>query len=167
MTDEDDDERGRSSQPGIESWHCFSSGPYYDPARIAWGPVIGLDEHLVAPGAGFDWHAHRGVYIASWVLNGALWHEDSGGGSSLVTPGELFVQSTGSGIRHREWNASDEPLRFVQITIMAEAEPDTWSTSLPTEIAGVTVDVVADEVHSDARRLALPLVDGHVLVLRI
>ena len=160
-------DRGRSSQPGIESWHCFSSGPFYDPSRLAWGPVIGVDEHFVVPGAGFDWHAHRGVHIATWVLAGTLWHEDSRGGSSLVTPGDLFVQSTGSGIRHREWNAADEPLRFVQITILAEAEPDTWSTPLPTSVAGVSIEVVADEASPDEDRFVLPLPDGHALVLRI
>ena len=119
------------------------------------------------PGAGFDWHAHRGVHIATWVLAGTLWHEDSRGGSSLVTPRDLFVQSTGSGIRHREWNAADEPLRFVQITILAEAEPDTWSTPLPTSVAGVSIEVVGDEASPDEDRFVLPLPDGHALVLRI
>jgi hypothetical protein len=140
------DRRGRSSQPGIESWHCFSSGPFYDPDRISLGPIVGVDEHLVAPGAGFDWHAHRGVHIASWVLEGTLQHEDSNGEVRFVTPGALFVQSTGrEGIRHREWNASgDEPLRFVQITVLGEADYGVWSDKLPAKIAGVTVDVGRD-----------------------
>jgi len=103
MSDYLADGRGRSSQPGIESWHSFSSGPYYDPDRMSLGPIVGVDEHLVAPGAGFDWHAHRGVHIASWVMAGTLWHEDDTGAAQLVNPGELFVQSTGDGLRHREW----------------------------------------------------------------
>ena len=163
--DDDADGRGRSSQPGIESWHSFSSGPYYDPERIAMGRLVGVDEHLVQPGAGFDWHAHRGVHTASWVLAGRLWHEDSGGSAQLVSPGALFVQSTGTGIRHREWNASDESLRFVQITILADAEVGTWSAELPATVAGVRVDVVADEVAAGPDRFVLPMADGHVLVL--
>src|SRR5689334_21812487 len=43
------DDRGRSEQPGIVSKHCFSAGPYYDPERIALGPIVGVDEHLVEP----------------------------------------------------------------------------------------------------------------------
>jgi redox-sensitive bicupin YhaK (pirin superfamily) len=145
------DDRGRSSAPGIESWHSFSAGPFYDPARMSFGPVIGVDEHHVAPGAGFDWHAHRGVHIASWVLSGALRHEDATGTTRLVRPGPLFVQSTGAGIRHREWNASEtEELRFVQITILARADTGgdsagdaarTWFVPLPAEVAGVRIEV--------------------------
>jgi redox-sensitive bicupin YhaK (pirin superfamily) len=131
---------GRSSQPGIESWHWLSSGPYYDPDRVSFGPIVGVDEHLVAPGFGFDWHAHRGVHIASWVLAGSLRHEDADGGVEVVRPGRLFVQSTGSGLRHREWNASEaDVLRFVQVTILGEAERGTESVELPATVAGVEV----------------------------
>jgi len=166
MSDYLGDGRGRSSQPGIESWHSFSSGPYYDPDRMSLGPIVGVDEHLVAPGAGFDWHAHRGVHIASWVMAGTLWHEDDTGAAQLVNPGALFVQSTGDGLRHREWNASDaESLRFVQVTVLADAEYRTWSAALPTSFAGVRVDVVADEPADDPNRFRLPLPDGHFLVL--
>lgn len=166
MSDYLADGRGRSSQPGIESWHSFSSGPFYDPDRMSLGPIVGVDEHLVAPGAGFDWHAHRGVHIASWVMAGTLWHEDDTGAAQLVNPGELFVQSTGDGLRHREWNTSDaESLRFVQITILAEAEYGTWSARLPTTVAGVRIDVLPDEPDPAPTRFHLALPDGHFLVL--
>jgi redox-sensitive bicupin YhaK (pirin superfamily) len=162
----DPDVRGRSSQPGIESWHCFSSGPYYDPERISLGPIVGVDEHLVAPGAGFDWHAHRGVHIASWVLSGTLHHQDSTGAERYVTPGALFVQSTGwDGIRHREWNASDgEPLRFVQITVLGEAEYAVRSAGLPAKVGGVTVDFGAGRVPPAERRFVLALDDGSLVL---
>jgi hypothetical protein len=104
---------------GISTRHVFSSGAHYDPERIAFGALTGLDEHAIEPGAGFDWHAHRGVDILSWVLDGTLRHEDDSGRVELVGPGELLHQSTGSGIRHRETNPSDsEPLRFVQLTLI-------------------------------------------------
>jgi hypothetical protein len=140
------DDRGRSEQPGIVSRHCFSSGPYYDPERMSLGPIIGVDEHLVAPGAGFDWHAHRGVHIASWVLEGTLRHEDASGALRSVRPGTLFVQSTGPDVlRHTETNASDtEPLRFVQVTIVGGGEPGLRSLRPPTTVAGVAIDVRPD-----------------------
>ena len=28
-------------QPGVESWHCFSAGPHYDPANVAFGSLVG------------------------------------------------------------------------------------------------------------------------------
>ena len=112
-------ERFETVTDSITSWHCFSAGAHFDEARVGYGPLVGLDEHLVAPGAGFDWHAHRGVEILSWVLDGTLRHEDDTGRVELLGPGELLHQSTGSGIRHAETNASDsEPLRFVQLTVL-------------------------------------------------
>lgn len=109
---------------GITTRHCFSAGAHYDPERIGFGPLTGLDEHLIEPGAGFEWHPHRGVEILSWVLDGVLRHEDDSGTVLEVGPGELLHQSAGTGIRHRETNASGTaPLRFVQVTVLGEAGP--------------------------------------------
>jgi hypothetical protein len=119
------DERYRTAQAGIESWHCFSAGSHYDPGNVAFGALVGCDEHRVAPGAGFDWHAHRGVRIVSWVVAGALHHEDDSGVDRVVAAGELLGQDAAGGIRHRETNASTvEQLRFVQLTVVADAEAD-------------------------------------------
>lgn len=104
---------------GITSRHCFAAGPHYDPANLSFGPLLAVDEHLVAPGAGFAEHAHRGVVIVSWVLAGTLRHE-SAGQRRDVGPGEVFVQDATAAIRHVERNASaSEPLRFVQTTWQA------------------------------------------------
>jgi quercetin 2,3-dioxygenase len=112
-----------SEHDGVRSLHCFSAGQHYDAENVSFGPVIAVDEHDVAPGAGFDWHAHRGVAIASWVLEGSLLHED-GSGTRVVRPGELFVQVSADGLRHRETNASDSvALRFVQTTLVGDAAP--------------------------------------------
>jgi hypothetical protein len=134
-------ERTRTGQPGISSWHCFSAGPHYDPDNLAFGPIVGVDEHLVAGGAGFDWHGHRGVQLASWVLAGALRHEDSGGDARTVRSGVLLHQSTGDGIRHREGNASGtEPLRFLQVTVLGSAPAAVGCPELPARVGDVEVD---------------------------
>lgn len=115
-----------SEYDGIVSRHCFAAGAHYDATNLSFGPVLAVDEHVLAPGAGFPEHAHRNVIIASWVLAGALLHE-GGGARRLVGPGELFVQDASAGIRHVEANASDaKPLRFVQTTWMAgsQARPE-------------------------------------------
>jgi hypothetical protein len=106
---------------GISTRHCFSAGAHYDPDRVGFGRLAGLDEHVLEPGAGFDWHAHRGVEILSWVLDGVLRHEDDSGTVLEVGPGGLLHQSAGAGIRHRETNASGTAsLRFVQLTVLGE-----------------------------------------------
>jgi quercetin 2,3-dioxygenase len=112
-------QRFRTSQPGVEIWHSFSAGAHYDPDNVAFGPLVGVDEHHLAGGAGFDWHDHRGVVIVSYVLTGVLRHEDSAGVREIGAGGTL-VQSADEVIRHAEGNASaTEPLRFVQLTVLA------------------------------------------------
>ena len=116
------DERYVSEHDGITSRHCFAAGAHYDPANISFGPLLAVDEHLLAPVAGFTEHGHRGVIIASWVLDGVLRHE-SGGQQRLVRAGELFLQDATAGVRHVERNASGtEKLRFVQTTWLAGAD---------------------------------------------
>lgn len=110
-----------TEQAGITTWHCFSSGAHYDPDNVAFGSVVAVDEHLVAPDRGFAAHRHRGVELVSWVIDGALQHLDANRTSS-VEPGMVQYQDAGSGIEHVEWNASAErPLRFVQIWLSAPA----------------------------------------------
>lgn len=111
-------DRYRTDADGITSWHCFSAGPHYAPDNVSFGPLVGVDEHLVEPGAGFDWHAHRGVEIVSFVLDGILRHQ-SEVGERLVPAGEVLRQDATGGLRHRETNGGDGPLRFVQTTWLA------------------------------------------------
>lgn len=135
-----------TEQPGITTYSCFSYGPHYDPDRMSFGPVIGLDEHVVAPGAGFDWHAHAGVTIVSWVLAGTLRHRDSSGAERLVRPAELLVQRTGGGIRHEETNAAQERLRLLQVTVLGTEGGARVTTGLPPlRLPGVEV-VAGDEL---------------------
>lgn len=123
-------DRYETVQPGIVTRHCFAAGSHYDPDNLAFEPLIGLDEHVVAPGAGFAEHAHRGVKIISWVAAGTLEHS-TGGTTQLVHAGESLVQDATETIRHTERNASDtEPLRLIQTTLLAEA--------------GVTMSVVSE-----------------------
>ena len=147
-------ERYRSVQNGIESWHCFAAGGHYDPANVSFGTLIGCDEHLIAPGAGFDWHRHRGVEILSWVLSGALRHEDSSGRIRQVLPGEVLVQSTGAGIGHCEQNASSiEPLRLIQMTLLGgEAPASTRLADPPVDVAGARFAVWTDYGRAETAR---------------
>ena len=121
-----------TQQPGITTRHCFSSGSHYDPANVAFGALIAVDEHLVSPGAGFAAHRHRGVELVSWVLDGALLHSDATGRSVVVLPGSAQYQHAGSGIEHVECNASaDEPLRFVQMWLLGTVGEPTYAVAPP------------------------------------
>jgi redox-sensitive bicupin YhaK (pirin superfamily) len=150
-------DRFETAQPGILTRHCFSAGAHYDPDNTRFGPLIGFDEHVVAPGAGFARHAHRGVDIVSWVLDGALRHQDGSGTERTVRPGLAQLQATGDGIEHTELNASaTEPLRFLQMTVLAGVGPPRYALAEPPVAAAAgtlrihragTVSVEAPLVH--------------------
>lgn len=112
-------DRFETVQPGIRTWHCFSAGQHYDPSNVAFGPVVGVDEHVLEPGAGFSEHAHRGVEILSFVADGALRH--GGDVDVVITAGETYRQDASLPIKHDESNAGDKPLRFIQSTVLAGA----------------------------------------------
>jgi hypothetical protein len=144
-------DRFETTFPGVVSRHCFSTGPFYDPANTSFGPLIGCDEHVVAPGAGFARHAHRGVEIVSVVLSGVLRHEGPGGpaGSATVAPGEILWQAAGAGIEHVEDNGGDEPLRFVQTTFLSDRAEPAWAVRAgPFAIAGGTWSVADAGLHT-------------------
>jgi redox-sensitive bicupin YhaK (pirin superfamily) len=125
-------DRFRTDQPGITTWHSFSSGPHYDPDNLGFGPIVACDEHLLDPGAGFEPHPHARVELVSWVLDGALEHEDAAGRTRVVVPGQAQYQLAGSGIRHAERNASaSEPLHFVQFWLLTDEDVPDYDVGRP------------------------------------
>lgn len=124
--------RFETFQPGITTRHCFSSGAHYEPANTAFGTLIAVDDYVFAPGAGFARHAHRGVEIVSWVLDGTLRHEAASGRVELIGPGTVLYQSAGSGIDHAAYNASDtDGLRCVQIELLGRVATPGYRLCVP------------------------------------
>src|SRR5581483_1617194 len=92
---------------------------YRDPRFDGFHDLLVINEDRVAPGAGFGRHSHQEMEIISYVLAGAIRHQDSTGGGAVLRPGEVQRMSAGTGIAHSEMNASPhEPLHFLQIWIL-------------------------------------------------
>ena len=61
-----------------------------------------LDHFSVSPGAGFPDHPHRGQETITYLLKGAVDHEDFAGNAGTIESGDLQFMTAGKGIMHAE-----------------------------------------------------------------
>lgn len=65
-------------------------------------PFLMLDHFNVGVGAGFPDHPHRGQETITYLLSGAVDHEDFAGHKGTIWPGDLQFMTAGRGIVHAE-----------------------------------------------------------------
>jgi redox-sensitive bicupin YhaK (pirin superfamily) len=168
-------DRGHADHGWLNSHHSFSFADYHNPSRMGYSSLRVINEDRVAPGAGFPTHSHRDMEIISYVLAGALEHRDSLGNGSTIRPGDVQRMSAGRGVRHSEYNASqNEPVHFLQIWLLPERagiEPGYEQQHYPESerrgqlrlIASHDGDTGSVRVHQDARVYASLLQSGESL----
>jgi len=112
-------DRGHARHGWLESWHSFSFAEYRDPAHVRFASLRVINEDIVQPNTGFGMHPHRDMEILTYILDGALRHQDSMGNSEQIRAGEVQVMSAGTGVTHSEVNASTtEAVHLLQIWII-------------------------------------------------
>jgi len=150
-----------------------------------WSPLKRLSGMLtahmtnIAPHSGFSWHPHRGLEIYTWVLEGALYHEDTTGGKGVIRAGEFQRMFAGDYIEHQELNRGDVDARVIQIWYMAGREhrglephyQQVTGGELPTRQVGdgTVYQLIADgspmEHHVDARLTATTVTPGGITTI--
>ncbi|MBI4162072.1 MAG: pirin family protein [Candidatus Aenigmarchaeota archaeon] len=103
--------------------------------------------------AGFPWHPHRGIETVTYVLNGAVEHQDSLGNKGIIKSGDVQWMTAGSGIVHHEMPQKSKLMQGFQLWINLPAKKkmtdpkyrDIKSSQIPeVKISdGVTVKVIA------------------------
>lgn len=155
----------------LRARHHFPVDGRADPQHTPVKSLYVWNDDEFAPRHGFPLHFHQDVEIITYVRSGAVTHEDTLGNSYKIAAGDVQVMSTGSGLRHAEFNQETDPLKIFQI----------WLT--PNQLGGVPtyaarrfpgVDrpdqlvVLASGLQQDAATDVLPLrADARLLAGRL
>jgi len=165
-------DRGHADHGWLDTWHTFSFADYYDPEHMGFRALRVINDDVVAPGRGFGTHPHRDMEIVTYVLEGALAHEDSMGNASTIVPGEVQRMSAGTGVLHSEFNHSrTDRVHLLQIWLLPDRTgiaPSYEQTLFPDEEKRGRLRLVASPdgadgsvmIHQDARLYATLLAPG-------
>lgn len=174
----DHKQMGRANHGWLNTHFHFSFADYYNPNNMRFGALRVINDDLVAAQTGFEMHPHRDMEIISYVVDGALTHQDSMGNRGTIERGHVQYMSAGTGVFHSEHNLGGETLRLLQIWILPDRAGHTpnygefkfdWNKRENTWFHMVSpIDGGAPiEIHQDANLYSLALEEGKEITFSI
>jgi len=158
-------DRMRTRTAWLDSRHSFSYGAHCNPVNTHFGLLMANNEDVLAPGSGFEPHPHRDMEIVTWVLEGALLHEDDTGHSAVIRPGTAQRMSAGSGVVHSERNVEgSREVHVVQMWVLPESpggSPGYEQLDIGSALETGELLVVASGMRKHARDRAVALRQEH------
>jgi len=121
---------GKSDHGWLKANFHFSFADYRDPKRVHWGALRVWNNDRIAPDTGFPPHPHRDMEIVTYVIKGAVTHQDHLGNQGRTEAGQIQVMSAGQGIQHAEYNRETAETELFQIWILPNKQgvPARWET---------------------------------------
>lgn len=113
---------GSANNGWLSTHYHFSFAEYHDPKRMRFGHLRAINEDVIQPGTGFDLHPHRDMEIITYVIQGAITHEDSQGNRAKIKAGDVQVMTAGTGITHSEYNLESTATKLFQIWVQPRAK---------------------------------------------
>ncbi|MCF6524120.1 pirin family protein [Streptomyces sp. JJ36] len=126
---------------------------------------IGSVEYAPGDAKGAPWHPHRGFETVSYVLDGAIAHQDSHGGGGVIEDGDTQWMTAGSGILHDEMPtegmlARGGVMHSFQLWVNLPARHK-WDPPRYQDLCGTSLTLLASADGGALVRLIAGELDGH------
>jgi redox-sensitive bicupin YhaK (pirin superfamily) len=142
----------------ILSYRTFHFQEYFNFDYMNFGALETINDDRVEPGYHVGRHKHTNREIFGYVVDGPCYHIDDTR-TIEIPSGAVQRMSSGSGMFHSEGNASDKPVRYLQLWIRSDekdAAPNYgWHQFTREDKLNKFCDITAElPIRADARLLA-------------
>ncbi len=126
---------------------------------------MGAVEYAPGEAKGTPWHPHRGFETVTYMMDGALEHQDTTGGGGLITDGATQWMTAGAGIQHIEQPppllvAKGGLFHGVQLWVNLPAAQK-WAPPRYQDIGARDVALVSSHDGASLIRVIAGEIDGH------